>query len=528
MNSYTNSAVRLLIVDDDVGQADMLMEFLHIAGFIHVDLVESTRDLWRKLTEMENAYDIILLDYMLQDGTGLDVLRELPERGCHIPVIMVTGHGSERVAAQAIQNGAIDYLIKTGNYLLTIPALIKKTLEAQELKLTAQRSLQALKESEARYRAIVEDYQTELICRFQPNGALTFVNEVFCQFFNRPREELIGMNILFFVPEDERPRIIQHLAALNTEKPVATLEHQVKVNDHETHWIQRTDRAILDSQGQIFELQSMARDITARKSMENQLQAAQAHLVQAARLVTIGEMAAGVAHQIYNPLTTIIADAQILLRNLPAEGVARESAQAIEQAGWRLQEVVQRLMEFSRPSNETPTSIQINETIQKALSLVQAHLEEVGCRIETQLEEGLPVISGNPRQLTNLWVYLLLLARDAFRDGQGSCIYIQSRTGPGNFVMVELSDDGIPIPEEMLPRVFEPDFVGSTGGRGSGMELSICREIVRQHGGQITADSNSRKVSINNNLSPVHDTISVDNLRTVKETVFRVAIPAVA
>ena len=202
MNDSPDTSTRILIVDDDVGQADMLMEYLHISGFEHVDLVESIRDLWRKLKEKEDAvsaatgddakgrdaYEIILLDYMLPDGTGLDVLKQLPERDCQIPVIMVTGQGSERIAAQAIQNGAADYLIKTGGYLMTIPALIKKTLDAQELKLSIQRSLQALRESEARYRAIVEDYHTELICRFKPNGALTFVNEVYCRYFERPRD----------------------------------------------------------------------------------------------------------------------------------------------------------------------------------------------------------------------------------------------------------------------------------------------------------------------------------------------------
>ena len=213
------------------------------------------------------------------------------------------------------------------------------------------------------------------------------------------------MNFLYFVPEVERPKIIQHLASFGPNKHVATLEHRVildgveRRDNQEIRWILRTDRAILDAQDEIFEFQSMGRDITERKEMENQLQAAQSHLVQAARLSTIGEVASGVAHQIYNPLTTIIADAQILLRSIPQEEPTRESAQAIEQAGWRLQKVVQRLMEFSRPSSEAMTSIVINETIHSALAMISSHLEETGCRIETQLQQELPAVLGNARQL---------------------------------------------------------------------------------------------------------------------------------
>jgi signal transduction histidine kinase len=288
--------------------------------------------------------------------------------------------------------------------------------------------------------------------------------------------------------------------------------------------MQRTDRAILDAQDEIFEFQSMGRDITERKKMENQLLAAQSHLVQAARMATIGEMASGVAHQIYNPLTTIIADAQILLRSIPPEEPTRESAQAIEQAGWRLQKVVQRLMEFSRPSSEAMTGIAINETIHSALGLVSTHIEETGCRIETQLQQEIPTILGNARQLENLWIYLLLLARDACRDGRGNLIRVHSKSEPGDgsFIVVEISDNGTPIPRDQLSTIFEPNFVGPTSGRGTGMELSICREIVRQHDGQITVDSSSTAAS--------SSTADVEENSThnppVHDTIFRVALPA--
>ena len=617
---------RILIVDDDVEQAEMLREFLRISGFDNIDHVVSLYSLWERLKSQE--YDILILDYRLPDGTGLDALDQLHARGNDLPVLMLTGQGSERIAAQAIQRGAAEYLIKTGDYLITIPAQITKTIHAHQLQLSVRRSLeqiryqatllnnvrdaivvwdmegritywnpaasqlfgwsaeerlgrpvaqyylntftpsikppkegdsvgqhivrkttnrdgkivwvssrvtplhdvqvsnrpigymdvsnditrrleaeQALRESEARYRAIVEDYQTELICRFKPNGTLTFVNEVFCQYFDKTREELLGMNFLFFVPEAERQTMIHHLTSFTPERSVETLEHQVDIPDHGLRWLQRTDRAIFDNQGRVFEFQSMQRDITDRKMMESQIQAAQAHLVQAARLTTIGEIASGVAHQIYNPLTTIIADAQILQRSLNTEQDGRDSAEAIEQAGWRLQQVVQRLMEFSQPAADTLTLLDLNETIQSVLSLVGTHIESIGIQLESQLADGLPAVRGNRRQLENVWINLLLLARDACANGRGHKFCIQSKVEGPDEMMVEVRDDGQPIPADQLATIFEPNFIGPTIGRGTGLELSICREIIRQHGGQITAES-----------APDHDTIFRVTLPTVPGT----------
>lgn len=613
--SYSSQNYRVLIVDDDYSHAEMVREFLTISGFGAVDYAENLRQLWRYLEKPE--YDIILLDYRLPDGTGLEVLEELKRRAIDIPVVMVTGQGSERVAVQAIQRGAADYLIKSGDYLITLPSLIQKTVNAHQLQLSVQHSLeqvryqamllshvrdaivvwdvagnieywnpsataifgwsaeervgksvyetyldtfnppisipegdndfgphiirrgtrkdgrrvfvssqvtalrnpeanggligymdvshditarveaeQALRSSEARYRAIVEDYQTELISRFKPNGTLTFVNEVFCKYFGKSRSELIGLNFLFYVPESEREKLIQHLLAIKADHPAASLEHQLLLPGEGLRWWQRTDRAIFGEDGRVIEFQSVGRDITIRKQLEAQLQSVQSHLINAARLTTIGEVASGVAHQIYNPLTTIIADAQILKRNLPEGHLASESAEAIEQAGWRLQKVVQRLMEFSRPPSEALSTLSLNDTIHHALSLVGMQIEASGIRLKMKLSEEPLLVKGNQQQLENLWINLLLLANDACLEGQGQNISISNKRTGLDQVTVEIADDGKPIPADKIGVIFEPDFANAISGRGSGMELSVCREIVHQHNGQITAES-----------QPGHDTI---------------------
>jgi signal transduction histidine kinase len=233
------------------------------------------------------------------------------------------------------------------------------------------------------------------------------------------------------------------------------------------------------------------RDITKRKEMEAQIQAAQSKLIQTARHSAIGELASGVAHQISNPLTTIIADAQIMLKDLSAQHPARESAEAIEEAGWQAQAAVKRLIDFSRPPTISHEFIRINQTIENAISLVGGHIESIGVTLTLELADDLPTFKGNAAQIEDLWVNLLLLARDATDDGQTHEIYVRSEKSDEKYLEVSIQDDGKRIPTDALDNVFEPDFTGSKIGRGMGMELSICREIVRQHGGQIAVKSDT-------------------------------------
>jgi PAS domain S-box-containing protein len=133
-----------------------------------------------------------------------------------------------------------------------------------------KRAEEALRASEQRYRDVVED-QTEFICRFLPDGRLTFINEAYCNYFRLNREECIGKRHSIVLPPDDTQQMKNHLAALTTENPVALISHRIVMPSGEVRWQRWSDRAIFDREGNVIEYQSVGRDITSQKEIETQL-----------------------------------------------------------------------------------------------------------------------------------------------------------------------------------------------------------------------------------------------------------------
>jgi diguanylate cyclase (GGDEF)-like protein/PAS domain S-box-containing protein len=159
----------------------------------------------------------------------------------------------------------IDELVELRQRVAELEAVDTERKWAEVLQAT-----RALRESEARYRAIVED-QTELICRFLPDGTLTFVNEAYCRYFGRKREELIGSSFMPLIPEQDREFIEEQFTSLSLDNPVVTYERRVILPNGQIRWQRWTDRAIFDQQGRFIEFQAVGHDITEQVEAEEQL-----------------------------------------------------------------------------------------------------------------------------------------------------------------------------------------------------------------------------------------------------------------
>ncbi len=198
-------------------------------------------------------------------------------------------------------------------------------------------------------------------------------------------------------------------------------------------------------------------------------------------------MAAGVAHEINNPLTAIIANAQIIQRELPADHDLQESVDLITRAGARAAQVIRNLLDFSRREEFNLDLIDINATLKRSLELVQHELTAHHIRLAFDADPGLPVILASEDNLQSVWLNLLLNAIDS-SDKEPGEIHLSTQCIE-NGIQVSLADNGKGIPAEKLSRIFEPFYTTKAPGRGTGLGLSLCQRIVKQHGGTIQVES---------------------------------------
>jgi len=228
------------------------------------------------------------------------------------------------------------------------------------------------------------------------------------------------------------------------------------------------------------------KDVTEQTKME-------ARLMQSAKLAAIGEMAAGVAHELNNPMTVIIGAAQMILRDSGGQGPDAEALASIVNGGLRCKRIIQNLLTFSRQDQCPFVPTDPNEEVERALSLIQYQVEGCHITIRKELDPGLPRILANGQQLQQVLINFLLNARDALERVEGDRIIelstsVRNREGQ-DWVVVTVADNGIGISPENLTKIFTPFYTGKEPTRGTGLGLSVSLGIAEKHGGTIEVES---------------------------------------
>jgi len=262
--SVPGNRISVLYVDDDQVLLNLAKEFLERNNPFTVDTLQSSTEALNTLAKQE--YDCIISDYQMPDMDGIALLKSVRSRYPNLPFILFTGKGREEVVIEAINAGA-DYYVQKGtdirSQFLELGHKLKLAVEKRHVEM-------ALRESEERYRNVVEG-QTEFICRFRPDGTHVFVNDAYCRYFGMPKENIIGRRFVPSIPECDDGIVRLHFASLSRENPAGTIEHRIVLPDGSLRWHQWSDRAIFDKGGALHEYQSVGRDITDRKTAEEDL-----------------------------------------------------------------------------------------------------------------------------------------------------------------------------------------------------------------------------------------------------------------
>ncbi|MEI6840735.1 MAG: PAS domain S-box protein [Methanomicrobiales archaeon] len=259
-----SAVIRVLYVDDEPLLLEIAKRYLEKSGDFSVTTISSASAALDLLKT--GQFDAVISDYQMPEIDGLEFLQQVRHIYGEVPFILFTGRGREEVVILALNYGADFYLQKGGAPQPQFTELAHKIRQAVQRR----RADIALLESERRYRDIVET-QTEFISRFKPDGTHVFVNEAYCRHFGKQREDVIGHRFIPSIPPEDREIVRRHFASLTRDHPVGDLEHRVIMPNGSIRWHWWSDHVIFDEAGNVVEYQSLGKDITDRKRVEEEL-----------------------------------------------------------------------------------------------------------------------------------------------------------------------------------------------------------------------------------------------------------------
>jgi len=372
-----------------------------------------------------------------------------------------------------------------------------------------KRAEETLRESEARFRTFV-DHATDTFMLHDEDGKVLDVNRNACESLGYSRDELIGTTPSFFDLEANEATWRLNRARLKAEG-IVTLESRHRRKDGTVFPVELRMRKF--SQGGQRLIISLSRDITERRQAAETFREMQAELTNASRAATMGQVTASVVHEVTQPTTAMLCNAEAALSWLGAEPpnvyeVQRALASIVADAN-RASEVINWIRALIKKTPPKKESVDVNRVILDVVTITRSELIKHGICLQTELATGLPPIEGYRIQLQQVVLNLILNAieaMDRLADGPRE-LRISTSADASDGIVVAVRDSGPGLDPTMVNRLFEPFH--TTKPEGMGMGLSICHSIVEAHGGRMWAGaSEPRGAVFQFNLRPEHEGVS--------------------
>lgn len=471
-----DGSIRILVVEDSPEDAHLVLQALSKGEDQAFDPV-FTDCLSSGLEHLaDGGIDAVLLDLGLPDSDGLTSLVRVRQLSPRVPVVVLTGFGNGDRAREAIRLGAQDYVLKgsIGFELLSrsVAYAVERSRAVKDLRDLNELLERAVKKrtaeinaTRASFNSIVER-SADAILVVDLQGTTRYANPAAAELFGWPVEKLVGEQFgLPVVPND----LVE-----------------VEVRRENGHCVTAELRwAESEWNGEPAYVTTL-RNVTERKHL-------QAQLIQADRMASVGTLAAGVAHEINNPLSYLLYNLQSLVEDLPHLGqaplddmVARVSEAA--EGATRIRDIVRDMKTFSSLEEDRREPVRLDEVIETAATMCH---NEIRYRARLVKEYGdIPAVLANAGRLSQVFLNLLLNAAQAIEEGDVDNSEIRVRTWTdGKDVFAAVEDTGCGIPRENIGKLFTPFFTTKPPGVGSGLGLFTCHNFIRSYGGRIEVES---------------------------------------
>jgi len=479
----------ILVVEDDEALLSLVQKHLSHADINTKGVPNGTEAIcWIA----NNPVTLILLDYNLPDMTGKQFIKTLAERQHSVPFIVMTGHGDEIIAVEMMKLGARDYVVKDRTFIDMLPRVVNSVLEQLDTEKRLAEAEETLRESKERYRNLFESVSDGIIA-IDKYGNIFDVNRKVEEIFDYQRDEMIGtsFNEISIFDSKDRQRLLDKFSEAIEGKVIPEIELEITRKDGSKAFVEANTTLIKKDNG-IEGTVAIIRDITERKQAEGREKQLEQELNLASRLASIGQLAAGVAHEINNPLTGVIGFSHLMLsRDIPND--MKQDLQVIHSEAQRVARIVENLLIFARQHKTGREYVAVNDITTRVLELRAYEMKVNNIEVETQLDPDLPLTTANAGQLQQVFLNIVLNAEYFMTKAHNKGKLLVKTERIDGKIRASFIDDGAGISPENLDKIFNPFFTTKEVGKGTGLGLSICHGIITQHKGRIYAQSESGK-----------------------------------
>jgi PAS domain S-box-containing protein len=490
-------APKVLIVDDEPRMCDSLKVLLSSQGY-ETQTGYSGKEAMECLSR--DNFDLVLLDIVMPDMTGHQLMDYINRQDRETVVILMTGHASVDSAVESLRRGAYDYLRKPFDF----DQLLKRVgnaLDQSRLKKEHELVSGKLELTEKRYQYLV-NASPDIIYTLNADGRFTFVSGAVESLLGYGSNQLVGEHYSSIVFEDDMGKAKYHFnerrtgtrASTGVELRLKRFQNLSSSNGYlavELKAMGVYDRPVEQQNKEFRGTYGVARDITDRKRLETQL-------LQAQKMKAIGTLAGGIAHDFNNLLMGVEGHTSLMFLDIDADHPHFEHIKGIENMVKRGAYLTKQLLGFARGGKYEVRPTDLNELVQKSSEMFGRTRKEI--RIHSKSEEDVWTVAVDRAQIEQVLLNLYVNAWQAMPGGGDLYIRAENVTldenaarvlaaRPGNYVKVSVTDTGVGIDEETQQRIFEPFFTTKEMGRGTGLGLASAYGIIKNHGGIINVYS---------------------------------------
>lgn len=532
----------ILVVDDDPHHLNIIREGLTLSPNNYQVIEAASLEEAGKLVSTTDP-DLAIFDVFLPDGNAVEYLaREISKY--KFPVIILTGKPDEKLAVEATKIGVLDYLVKTKDAIENLDKHIERTLREWNLVLERNRAeqerLELYNEREELERIINQSQTVVFLWKPDMGRPVEFVSESVSQLGYTPKDFISGRVPYFSIVHlDDLDRVLETIDGYieNPADNFYNIEYRILTPAGDVRWLDDRTWLIRKENGEITRLQGTILDITDRRKSEEHQKILELQLLEGEKMRSIGQLAAGIAHEINTPAQyvsdntrflqdcfngvtqviskykglldaaksgeinpiepSMIADIEKLIKDTNLDYLTEEIPSAINdtiEGIDRISEIVKAMKAFSHPGVEKKTNIDINSAIANTIS-ISKHEWKYVADVVTDLDRNLPHVMGFPGELNQALLNLVTNAAHAIGDVLGENPSEKGRISittkyNDQYAEIRITDTGTGIPEDIRSRIFDHFFTTKPIGKGTGQGLTIAYDVVvNKHGGKLLVES---------------------------------------